>query len=956
MNCVKCGSPLAPGAKFCLKCGQPAATPTTSKTMPQPGMPKPGMPRPGMPQPGASQPGMPRPGQPMGAPKPGMPRPGMPRPGQPMGGPQPGMPRPNQPGAPVQPGAPGQQKGFFTNAVRTVANAVTGGALNREIEKEQNRALGQQSREARDEIDQAHRNEQDALNAQIRAEQDAQRAADHRSMELVDGVEVVRGRAIWNIQPGEIARRIKESELEEIEKLKGIIIQEGCTAVIYANGEQVAMLSAGAYLFYKTHEEEQAALKKLYEDTQKALEEEERKRDAARKASEPGFRELGIVGELGRAAKWVGRLIFGEKKKGAENRKKREDEFKRKLAAELARSTKAPVMSVYIVSDRHIPLTFGGQMDPDGNVDFTPYTIPMGIHNVEVGVSLEVAVSNVREVAINYLAHKNRLTSIELYKILLSPIETILKQQLRNTNYEASGIPVDTVEQLKGIIANVVDTHLHGFRCVTVHSITDSNADFERFRSVERQLYNTEREIDFMQRTGEFRNRMEIEANSQQIQSARNAEDLRYSMQKLNMDGILHDDELQAFIELTDSQRRIRQATTAEEEQTAIDELKKNRLVKNDDIEALEHALEQKKIPRNEITQLMRIQSQQKIDEASVKAQWALDDMHSDHDWEREELERRRNWGIEDEARERAWIVEQREYDRAIGRKKSEDEYDFQIMMRQRQLDREDRLEARSWKIEDEERQYQRQRQDREDEDRMEGNRHQRSMEKLQAMAQMQAQMDAQKFQHEENIASISANEQMNRDNNFANMSAEQIRAAQLSHLSQEAQVAMANTYSSEKEMEALRNAAADKDALMQQMLQMQQNSSAAQMEAMMKMAGMIKDTATSVSGSFQANQQQQINHLQAERAHEQARNEHLQDKAIDNLSAVSNAAASNLNAFNGGVYGHPQAQQIPQQQAQQSPQPQVEMIECQCYNCGNTIRIPHGAPACPDCGAPFQW
>jgi len=61
----------------------------------------------------------------------------------------------------------------------------------------------------------------------MRAEQDAERAADRRAMELVDGVDVVRGRAIWNIQPGEIARKIKESELEEIEKLKGIIGQEG---------------------------------------------------------------------------------------------------------------------------------------------------------------------------------------------------------------------------------------------------------------------------------------------------------------------------------------------------------------------------------------------------------------------------------------------------------------------------------------------------------------------------------------------------------------------------------------------------------------------------------------------------------------------------------------------------------------------------------------------------------
>ena len=46
----------------------------------------------------------------------------------------------------------------------------------------------------------------------------------------------------------------------------------------------------------------------------------------------------------------------------------------------------------------------------------------------------------------------------------------------------------------------------------------------------------------------------------------------------------------------------------------------------------------------------------------------------------------------------------------------------------------------------------------------------------------------------------------------------------------------------------------------MQQMLQMQQQNSNAQMEAMMKMAGMIKDTATGISGAQQSQQQQRIN------------------------------------------------------------------------------------------------
>ena len=60
---------------------------------------------------------------------------------------------------------------------------------------------------------------------------------------------------------------------EEIEKLKGIIVQEGCTAIIFANGQLVSTLSAGAYLFYKSVEEEKAAIKAAIEKAEKEQQE-----------------------------------------------------------------------------------------------------------------------------------------------------------------------------------------------------------------------------------------------------------------------------------------------------------------------------------------------------------------------------------------------------------------------------------------------------------------------------------------------------------------------------------------------------------------------------------------------------------------------------------------------------------------------------------------------------------
>lgn len=252
--CKKCGATLQPGMKFCTKCGQPIDLQPQAPTQPH------GINNPQRPQPlKAMAPQQPMKPQPMRPQAPGMPQ----KPMQPQ---RPVMPQaPQAPQGPQAPQAPQASKGMFTNAVRSVANAMTGGALNRQIAEEQRRAVNQQANESHSEIREARNAQQQAEQAQIAAEREAERARDRRSMEAVDGVDVVRGRTIWNIQPGEIARKISERELDEIEKLKGIIVQEGCTAIIFTNGELVSTLSAGAYLFYKSVEEEQAAIKNAVE-------------------------------------------------------------------------------------------------------------------------------------------------------------------------------------------------------------------------------------------------------------------------------------------------------------------------------------------------------------------------------------------------------------------------------------------------------------------------------------------------------------------------------------------------------------------------------------------------------------------------------------------------------------------------------------------------------------------
>lgn len=62
-------------------------------------------------------------------------------------------------------------------------------------------------------------------------------------------IDIVRGKAVWSIGPGQLARRVSESEFLQLDNVKGVVIQEGVTAVITVDGQMVGMLSGGYYEF-----------------------------------------------------------------------------------------------------------------------------------------------------------------------------------------------------------------------------------------------------------------------------------------------------------------------------------------------------------------------------------------------------------------------------------------------------------------------------------------------------------------------------------------------------------------------------------------------------------------------------------------------------------------------------------------------------------------------------------
>jgi predicted nucleic acid-binding Zn ribbon protein len=932
-KCSKCGSELKEGQKFCMKCGTPVSA------NPQ--------------QPAAKQ----------------MTAAVCSKCGNPL---KPGQKFCMKCGTPVT-SAPKQtqssDKGWFTDGVRAVANAVTGGALNRDIQREHQQAVRQQAQADQSVIDEAHQGLQAAERAQLNAEREAEQARNRRNQEAIDGVDVVRGRAIWSIQPGQIARKISERELEEIEKLKGVIVQEGCQAIIFANGELVATLSAGAYQFFKSVEEEKAALKAAIEKAEKELDEKERKAREQRRQQEPTFRELGIVGEIGKAGRWVSRLIFGEKK---DERKEKIERRKIDYARILSQATQAPILSVYIVSERHITMTFAGSTESDGHLAFSPYTIPTKIVNVNIGVSLQLRINDIHQFATNYLADKNVATTMQFEQMLAPSIENTLRQMLRNLDYEASGLPEPIQNNLKVRIQQTINEQLFGIQCERVLQITDSSTDFERFRAVERELYCSEQELGFLQRTGEFRNRLAQETNKQTIDKATSEEELRYALQQLNKDQLLHDDEMEQFVLMLNAQKRLREAKSQEEEYEALIDLKKSRLVKDDEMEALQDALSQNKIQRDSVTEIMRIQHQQSVDDARLQAQWALDDQKQDHDWEREDLQRRRNWGIEDEEREREWMHEEQEYNRKFGRLQQQDEFEWQKRIRetdfewqnqerQREAEWQQRQREEQMRREQEQLEFARQRQSKFDDIDILDRKASIAQRNMQAMKDAELRELQEKNRSTETIHSMDTQASINRDNVEANMTAEQLMAKRAAELSGEGQVAFAQALGSGKENELLQKQQQEQKELYEKMMQMQQQQGSQSQEMMMKMAQMMQQGMMGM-GLQQQQAQQQRYEDQKQRADEYREDAQRQQDRMDHtldqsLNYTTRAHQTDSQSFAQAMGGTPQKfQQMPPQQPQQPDAqqtvapttpatPQVQ----HCPACG--AEVPEGEAFCGECG-----
>lgn len=746
-------------------------------------------------------------------------------------------------------------------------------------------------------------------------------------------------------------------------------------------------------------------------------------------------------------------FLFSKKKdEKPEQHEKRVDRTKEKI-------NKLPDLKtcrIYIVSNRLFNLFFDLQVDEEGNYDFAPFVIATKTVDAKIAVSLQMQVTNMNEFVGNYLTDQQSVSTVLFQQQLRTCIKSTLTQLLRNLDYQQDGLPEPIVNNLKNRIKSACNEQLYGIEVTKVLDITDESEDFNRFRSAEHDLFVNEKELDYLTRTNEFRNRIEQEKNKQEANQAANAESLRQTLQSINKDKLLSEDEMEQFVMMMDSQKRLREAKTKQEEYEALSDMKKSRLVKEEDIAALENVLAQNKVSRDSIVDLMRAQAEQDLALNKQIAEFKLSDNKKDHDianelkdalhkgklastqldtkriidayqderrkkeddytfaqqqrkddyqfQQEQKLEdssfnrqkRQNDWEFSNQQRQSDWEFnnQQRQQDADFKSRVQNEDYDFQKQQRQDERDflkqqrdfqgkvqnddyeflKKQRLDEHQFeqdkrkfqsRVQNEDYDFQKMQREqalKEEQNQADFMRQRQNkfddldvLERKAAIAQrnMKAMKEAElaelqeKNRSAETMQSMNLNVEMNRDNLFANMTAEQIRAAQLSHLSSDAQAEMAKSYSSEKENELRAQQQAEQKALYEQMMQNQMAQNSQNQEMMMKMAQMMQQGMMGMGQQQMAAQQQRYDDQVAMKQEyrenamrQQQRTDHTQDSALDNIGRVSTAAASNMNAYGGR-----------NQQYQQPSQPQQPAARTKtCPSCG--AEIDADETFCPECGS----
>lgn len=519
----------------------------------------------------------------------------------------------------------------------------------------------------------------------------------------IDGVDVVSRKTVWSIAPGQLARRISEKELADCSAVNGVVIQDGVTAAIFVDGQLANVMDGGLYLF---NPEKVIERSKTIVNLEKESEQQVTKQSFGKRVS--SF-FTGLMGS----------------KKHAESPEKTEKRIEswKEIERESVRRT---VVSIYLISNRLFQMAFGFEKTDDGTCTFKPYRLKAGIMDVEIGVNMQLRISDFNAFRLNYLNDQRQVTVTDLQEMTSPWVQQILTQTLENMQMAATRLTSEQQDQVRQQLKQELEHRLNGIEVVQVMDVTTESDDFEQLRQQEHDLWVSEQEADFYVRKNEFLNRYTGYQQEQELtkQSMTHDQELNLEreklnflsdMNKLNQDKLLSDDEMARFVELHEMEVRLRQALQNADEQTRMQDVEKilndvktKKLMSDDELAAVEESIRDKRFERQQMSDVLQHAALTKASIEKMRAEAGLYAEKTQIDMQKEQadfdaLKQRSGFDIEKAEIEAAlygkrYVLEKQkaidklemegiELDADLEIRRKRDDYDFENRKREAQFD-----------------------------------------------------------------------------------------------------------------------------------------------------------------------------------------------------------------------------------------------------------------------------
>ena len=474
---------------------------------------------------------------------------------------------------------------------------------------------------------------------------------EEKKPQVAEDMGTAKGRIYWNIQPGQIARVITEQEFDSYNKVQGIIISEGTTAYIRANGHTIASISGGTYDFIADAGQPAAEFKESVRQGWSVLTSlfKSRSRKAAEAAAGPTPEEV----------------------------------YKQQQQAILENAKRGVAFSVVIVLDKAFPLYVGAkQANLDDYATFVPMKIQTRYLEMAVGVNAYFKITEPERFITHYLTDRQLANNALVVDEIADTVRVTLQEVLGDQELKENRIPKELHGVIKERLNEVAAEAFFGLSIVRIVEISAENKDLERMAALSRELYLSEQELDYLRRTNDFKNRLADVTNSQRLHEATSEAELRRQLDAINRDNLLQENELKIFEHLLQNERVVREAKSDEEREAALAEIAQSQLVREADMQMLK----QQKASAIQLMQLrdsieferVRLEGQLDLEELAERKKLELQTLKDDYADRRfnVELQQRRD------AANMALDIEQRQRD-----------MDFEDERRRREMEREDDAE-----------------------------------------------------------------------------------------------------------------------------------------------------------------------------------------------------------------------------------------------------------------------